>query len=103
MDTDLENSLLFSGCSEYQDIVFSVDRSFSINQVALGNVFTAMRNVIDDLNKDDGTGGQKEKVRVGVQIFNTQQEVLKHLNDFGGTINVTPAVNGGTDIIGALA
>ena len=62
-----------------------------------------MRNVIDDLNKDDGTGGQKEKVRVGVQTFNTQQEVLKHLNDFDVTIDKTPAVNGGTDIIGALA
>ena len=60
-----------------------MDRSFSINQVALGNVFTAMRAVIADLNKDDGTGGQKEKVRVGVQTFTSKQEVVSHLNEFG--------------------
>ena len=91
------NSFL-SGCSEYQDIVFSIDRSLSIGPEILEAAFEAVRNVIGSLDQDQNNGGQKEKVRVGVQTFNQNQQVIQHLNVFG-PLPPPPMVQRLTDII----
>ena len=90
------------GCSEYQDIVFSIDRSLSIGPEILEAAFEAVRNVIGSLDQDQNNGGQKEKVRVGVQTFNLNQQVVQHLNVVA-PLGDSPTPDGGTDIIGALA
>ena len=75
--------MLLAGCREYQDIVFALDRSGSISNAVFSGVYSAVRAVVDAMDLDDGTGGQKEKVRVGVQTFTSKQEVVSHLNEFG--------------------
>ena len=64
----------------------------------------AVDQIIDQLPLDNGDQIKADGVRVGVQTFNDQQQVLRHLNAFTTDIgNLTLAnTTGGTDIDAAL-
>ena len=101
----LQFSFSPAGCTEYQDIVFSLDRSGSIEDEVFEDAYNAVRAVVSAMNLDDGTGGQKEKVRVGVQTFTGTPAVVQHLNDFSSLPEfsaLADAVGSATDIIAAL-
>ena len=90
-----------TGCSEFQDIVFSFDKSASIADQTLEDAYIAALSVIASLDQDQDNNGPKEKVRVGIQTFNQDQQVIQHLNEFG-PLPPPPPTTGTTDIIGAL-
>ena len=50
------------------------------------------------MNVDNGKGPNVGSYRVGVQSFNTEQDVHKHLSVPGGAFGDIPEPTGGTDI-----
>ena len=101
----LQFSFSPAGCTEYQDIVFSLDRSGSIEDEVFEDAYNAVRAVVSAMNLDDGTGGQKEKVRVGVQTFTENQAEIHRLNNFGplpALADLPDATGTLTDIVAAL-
>ena len=79
-------------------MVFSIDRSASIKSASLKNIVDMVKGVIALMNVDNGKGPNVGSYRVGVQSFNTEQDVHKHLSVPGGAFGDIPEPTGGTDI-----